>query len=162
MKGYRWMAWGVVLALGMMILGHAALAGDAKLEVTPAKAVLSPALISKQPFQFKGSGFAPKEMIIVEMVVPKGVTVKTVPKGEKVGLAVGSTDEKGNFAIKMHPVSTLNWIFQVAWTPNMKPNLKEMSPLPPGKYRIEATGMQSENVAKADFELMKPPPKKKK
>jgi hypothetical protein len=162
MKGYRWMTWGIFLVFGLLVVGQSALAGDAKLEVVPAKTPLSPALIKKAPLEFKGAGFAPKEMILVEMIPPKGLKIKSLPEGDRVGLAVGAADGKGNFDIKMHPVSTLNWIFQVDWTPNMKPNLKKMSPLPPGKYEIEASGMQSGNVAKATFELLKPPTKKKK
>jgi hypothetical protein len=164
MKGYRWIVFGISIVLGLvigMLPGINAMAADAKLAVVPDKTVLSPALI-KKPVQFKGSGFGPKEIVIVELVVPEGVKVKTVPDGENVGLAVGKTDDKGAFASKMHPVSTLNWFFQVGWTPNMKPNLKEAKPLPPGKYEVVASGMISGKVGKATFEFLKPPPKKKK
>ena len=70
-------------------------------------------------------------------------------------------DEKGAFVSKMHPLSTLNWFFQVGWKPTMKPDFKQAKPLPPGKYRIEATGMISGKTAKASLEFLKPPPKKK-
>ncbi len=164
MKGYRWIVCGIVLALGLLIAGLPAgnaLAADAKIVVTPEKTVLSPALI-KKPIQFTGSGFAAKELVMVELVVPAGVTVKTIPKGENVGLAFGKADDKGVFAAKMHPVSTLNWFFQVGWTPNMKPDFKQAKPLPPGKYEIEASGMISGKTAKASLEFLKPPPKKEK
>jgi hypothetical protein len=163
MKGYRWIEWGIVLAIGLLIAGlpGSAIAADAKLVVTPNKTVLSPALI-KKPIQFTGSGFGAKELVTVELVVPPGVTVKTVPKDEDVGLAFGKADDKGAFTTKMHPVSTLNWFFQVGWTPNMKPDFKQAKPLPPGKYQIKAEGMISGKTAKATLEFLKPPPKAKK
>jgi len=158
------MACGIRLVLGLLIAGMCAgdvMAAGAGLTVVPDKTVLSPALIRK-PIQFKGSGFSAKEMVMVEMVLPPGVKVKTVPEGEKVGIAFGTADEKGNFLAKMAPTATLNWLFQVGWTPNMKPNLKQAKPLPPGKYEIIASGMDSGKEAKSTLELLKPPPKKKK
>lgn len=160
MKGYRRMVWGAVLVMAIFIAAQSqgsAVAAETKLEVVPDKTALSPDLV-KNPVQFKGSGFAAKEMVTVEMVLPSGVKVKTVPEGEKVGLAFGQADEKGNFEAKMAPTATLNWFFQVGWTPEGQPNLKEATPLPPGKYKIEASGMASGKVGKAALELLKPPP----
>lgn len=95
---------------------------------------------------------------MVELILPAGVKVKTIPDGENVGVAVGQTDEKGDFEAKMAPTATLNWFFQVGWTPEGKPDFKEAKPLPPGKYEIQATGMSSGKVVKATLELLKPPP----
>jgi len=165
MKHNYWkVCWGFLFA-GLLIfgfLGCAALKAvpKATLQITPDKTFLSPALF-KKPIQFTGSGFGAKEMVVVEMVLPAGVTVKTVPKGENVGLAFGTADDKGNFTAKMSPVSTLNWFFQVGWTPNMKPDFKKAKPLRPGKYEIVASGMDSGAMGKAILELV-PPPKKKK
>ncbi len=144
------------------LLGCAALkpGRKAKLQVVPDKTFLSPALF-KKPIQFKGSGFDPKEMVVVEMVLPPGVKVKAVPEGENVGLAYATTDDKGNIVAKMAPTATLNWFFQVGWTPNMKPDFKKARPLRPGKYEIVASGMASGATGKAILELV-PPPKKKK
>jgi len=97
----------------------------------------------------------------VEMVLPPGVKVKGVAKGENVGLAFATADDKGNFLAKMSPISTLNWFFQVGWTPNMKPDFKQAKPLKPGKYEIIATGMDSDLVGKATLEFLVPPKKKK-
>ena len=55
----------------------------AHLEVIPAETFLSPALIRK-PVSFSGSGFAPKEMVSVEMVLPPGLEMKGVNPGEDV------------------------------------------------------------------------------
>ena len=156
MRRYRKMMWGIVLITGLVVAGHA-VAQDAKVEVVPAQAALSPALI-QQPVAFKGSGFSSKEVVMVEMILPQGVKVKAIPEGENVGLAYGQTDDNGNFETKMAPTATLNWFFQVGWTPEGKPNLQEAKPLPLGKYEVQATGMSSGKMAKATLELVKPPP----
>ncbi|MBW1672382.1 MAG: hypothetical protein JRF06_00335 [Deltaproteobacteria bacterium] len=131
----------------------------ATLEIAPAEIFLSPALIRK-PVTFKGSGFAPKEMISVEMVLPPGLKMKGITEGEDVGIAVATSDEKGNFTAAMGPMATLNWFFQVGWTPLLKPNFKEARPVPPGVYTINATGLDSDRVATSTLKIV-PPPKKK-
>jgi len=165
MKHDYWKIWGSVLFAGFLIFGLMGCAAmkpvpKAELQVIPDKTFLSPALF-KKPIQFKGSQFSPKEMVVVELVPGPGVKVKGVPEGENVGLAFGTADDKGNFAAKMSPIATLNWFFQVGWTPNMKPDFKQAKPLKPGKYEIVASGMDSGAVGKAVLELV-PPPKKKK
>ena len=131
----------------------------ATLEIAPAEIFLSPALIRK-PVTFKGSGFAPKEMISVEMILPPGLKMKGITEGEDVGIAVATSDEKGNFTAAMGPMATLNWFFQVGWTPLLKPNFKEARPIPPGVYTINATGLDSDRVATSTLKIV-PPPKKK-
>jgi hypothetical protein len=131
----------------------------ASIAVIPAKTVLSPALI-KKPIQITGSGFEAKETVVIEMVIPPGVTVKTVPEGENVGLAFATADEKGNITAEVGAVAVLNWFFQVGWTPNMKPVFEEATPLKPGKYTIVAEGMDSGAKGEAVLEFI-PPPKKK-
>ena len=133
----------------------------ATLQVIPAETFLSPALI-KKPVTFKGTGFGPKEMISVEMVLPPGMKMKGLAEGEEaVGLAVGNTDEKEDFTAAMGPMATLNWFFQVGWTPLLRPNFKEAKPIPPGEYKINATGLDSDRVATSTLKIV-PPPKKKK
>lgn len=164
MRHYNWISPGLVLAVALMIVGLSgvnALASDPALTVVPEKTALSPALI-KKPVHFQGTGFQAGETAVIEMVLPKGVTVKTIPEGENVGLALGIADDKGAFDAKMAPTATLNWFFQTEWTKNMKPNLKAAKPLPPGKYEIVATGMDSGKIAKATLEILKPKPKEKK
>ena len=132
----------------------------ATLEVIPAETFLSPALIAK-PISFKGSGFQTKEMVSVEMILPPGFKMKGVKEGENVvGIAFANADEKGNFTAAMAPTATLNWLFQVGWTPLLRPNLKEARPIPPGVYRINATGLDSDRIATATLKIV-PPPKKK-
>lgn len=132
----------------------------ATLEVAPSEIFLSPALL-KKPVTFKGSGFEPKEMVTVEMVLPPGLEMKGVQEGDDVGIAVATADEKGNFSAAMGPMATLNWFFQVGWTPVLTPNFKEAKPIPPGEYKINATGMESDRVATSTLKIV-PPPKKKK
>jgi hypothetical protein len=132
----------------------------ATLEIAPPEIFLSPALI-KKPVTFKGSGFEPKEMVTVEMVLPPGLKMKGVEEGDDVGIAVATADEKGNFSAAMGPMATLNWFFQVGWTPVLKPNFKEAKPIPPGEYKINATGLESDRIATSTLKIV-PPPKKKK
>ncbi len=133
----------------------------ATLQVCPDETFLSPALI-KKPVTFKGTGFESNEMVSVEMVLPPGMKMKGVAEGEDVvGIAVADTDEKGNFTAAMKPIATLNWFFQVGWTPMLKPNFKEARPIPPGVYRINATGLNSDRKASSKLTIV-PPPKKKK
>jgi len=128
------------------------------LTVIPNETILSPALIAK-PIQFKGSGFLPNEMVIVEMVLPTGVKIRGIDEGQLVGLAYETADKQGNFTASMAPTATLNWFFQVEWSSNLSPDFKTARPLPPGKYEILATGASSEAFGKATLEIMLPPKK---
>lgn len=164
MKGYRSNLWVILLILGFLIIGLWGCAGmqskpTAQLEVIPNETALTPALF-KKPVTFKGSGYAPNELVIVDLMIPKGVKIKTVSEDEEsVGLAFANADENGNVQAKMGATATLNWFFQVGWTPNMKPIFKEATPLPPGKYEIRATGADSDLFGMATLTIV-PPPKK--
>ena len=164
MKEYHRNVWAIFLVLGVFAMGLWGCSGlqpkpTAELQVVPAETFISPALL-KKPIQFKGSGFAANEMVIVDLMIPKGVKIKTVPEDEdSVGVAYGNADANGNFEAKMGATATLNWLFQVGWTPTMKPILKEATPLKPGKYEIRATGMESDNFGMATLTIV-PPPKK--
>ena len=154
------------VAISGMVLGVISCQGlqtltgpKATLEISPAKIFLSPALI-KKPVTFKGTGFNPEEMITVEMVLPPKVKMKGVEEGADVGVALGTADKKGNFSAAMKPMATLNWFFQVGWTPLLKPNFKEARPIPPGDYTINATGLDSDRIATSILTIV-PPPKKK-
>ena len=164
MKGYRSNWWVIFLILGFLIIGFWGCAGmqnrpTAKLEVIPNETALTPVLL-KKPVMFKGSGYAPNEMVIVDLMIPKGVKVKSVSEDEdSVGLAFANADENGDFQAKMGATATLNWFFQVGWTSNMKPVFKEATPLPPGEYEIRATGAESDKFGMATLKIV-PPPKK--
>ena len=154
------------VAISGMVLGVISCQGlqtltgpKATLEISPAKIFLSPALI-KKPVTFKGTGFNPEEMITIEMVLPPKVKMKGVEEGADVGVALATADKKGNFSAAMKPMATLNWFFQVGWTPLLKPNFKEARPIPPGNYTINATGLDSDRIATSLLTIV-PPPKKK-
>lgn len=165
MRGYDRNAGVIFLALGLLTMGLWGCVGvqpkpTAELEVIPQEIFISLALL-KTPVQFKGSGYAPDEYIVVDLMIPKGVKIKSVPEHEdSVGLAFGITDENGNFTATMGARDTLNWFFQVGWTDNFKPKLKETTPLPPGKYEIRATGMESDLFGMTTLNIV-PLPKKK-
>ncbi len=154
----------MILVLGILTMGLWGCAAmqpkpTAQLEIIPSETVLSPALL-KKPIVFKGSGYAPNEMVIVDLMIPKGVKIKSVGEDEEsIGLAFANADENGNFQAKMGAMATLNWFFQVGWTPNIKPVFKEATPLPPGEYEIRSTGAESDKFGMATLTLL-PPPKK--
>jgi len=163
MIGYRWNALRVFLALAIaaVVFGGCAAfqpAPKASLTLTPDQMVITPALL-KEPIVFSGSGFGAKEIVVIEMLLPKGVTVKGVTEGENAALGNGTTDEKGDLQTKMSAMTTLNTLFQVGWTPLIKPDFKQAKPLPPGTYDVIATGMNTERVGKAKLTIL-PPPKK--
>ncbi|UCE52510.1 MAG: hypothetical protein JSV31_25175 [Desulfobacterales bacterium] len=164
MKGYRRHNWVIFFILGLLAFGMWGCAAfqpkpTAQLEVIPNETALTPALL-KKPVMFKGSGYAPNEMVIVDLMIPKGVKIKSVSEDEEsVGVAFANADENGNFQAKMGATATLNWFFQVGWTPNIKPVFKEATPLPPGEYEIRATGAESDKFGLATLTLV-PPPKK--
>jgi hypothetical protein len=131
-------------------------ARKARLQVIPDKVVIGPQLL-KEPVKFSGSGFGSKEMVVVEMVVPPEVEMKGVKKGEDVGLAYGTCDEAGNFEAAMAPTATLNWFFRTEWSPTLAPDLKQAKPLPPARYEIRATGLDSGAVGQAYLEVVSAP-----
>jgi hypothetical protein len=166
MDRHRWNQLGIFLVLGMVVLALGGCASlqpgpKATLQITPDKAVISPALL-KEPIVFKGAGFGANEIVVIEMMLPKGVTVKGVPEGENAAMGNGTTDDKGNFVAKMGAMTTLNTLFQVGWTPLIKPDFSQAKPLPPGTYDVLATGMYSDRGAKAKLTILPPPPPEKK
>ncbi len=135
---------------------------QATLVITPDKTVLSQALL-KEPIRITGSGFQPNEIVVVDLIVPKSVTVKGLGEGEqgKVGIANATADDKGNFSAAVGPSTLLNTFFQVGWNQQtMKPDFQQAKPLPPGTYAVVATGAFSERVGKAALELLPPPAQK--
>jgi hypothetical protein len=164
MNGYRSNLWVILLILGFFNIGLWGCAGlqkrpTAELEVIPNEtALLIPDLL-KEPILFKGSGYAPNEMVIVDLMIPKGVKIKSVPEDEgAVGLAYGTADENGNFSAKMGVMAKLNWFLQVDYTPK-GPDFKKATPLAPGEYDIRATGGDSDKFGMATLKIV-PPPKK--
>ena len=137
------------------------LGSSAKIVVTPDKTVLSPALF-KKPIVITGSGWKAGEMVVVNLLPPKGVKIKGAAPGEPIGIANGNADDKGTLKTKVGPLALLMSFFQTGWDGvKMKPDFKQATPLPPGVYKIEAIGLESDMKARATLTLL-PPPKKKK
>lgn len=159
---------GTFLVLGVVVVyltGCAALKTNpkAQLQVIPERAIVSAALM-KEPIKFKGSGFASKESVVVEIIIPKGVEVKGLIKGENAaGLAYAIADEQGYFEAAMEPLATMNTLMQAAWITTetgAKPDFKMATPLPPGIYTIRASGIDSGQEAKTTLMIISPPEKK--
>jgi hypothetical protein len=163
MTYHRWNRLVLLLALGFIVVsmvgGCAATQTkpQAILQAVPDKVAITPDLM-KNPITFTGSGFGPKEIIVIEMVLPKGVKVKGVPEGENAAMGNGNADDKGAINIKMGAMTTMNTLFQVEWTPLITPDFKKASPLPPGDYEIVATGMETGRIGKTKLTILPPPP----
>lgn len=135
------------------------------LQITPDRVVLSPDLI-KNPLSFIGSGWKPKEMVVIDLLIPKGIEVVGVSKGEdRVGIALANADERGEFATKMGGLAIMNVFLQVGYSPDpqtklIKPDFGKATPLPPGKYELVATGYESGKVCSTYLEVLSPPKEK--
>jgi hypothetical protein len=127
--------------------------------VTPAQVELAFPGILRVPIVFTGTGWKPKEMVVVDMVLPAGVQIQGVKPGEDVGIAYGEADDVGNFKGEVPATAKLNTIFRVGWTPILAPDPKTLNPIPPGLYTIKASGADSGAIAATTLEFVKPAPK---
>lgn len=157
----------IVLSLLMFLLPFAACSTlfpppkpKATVAVTPEKVELAFPGILRVPIVFTGTGWKPKEMVVVEMVLPQGVEMPGVKPGEDVGIAYGQADDEGNFKGEVPVTAKLNTIFRVGWTPILAPDPKTLNPIPPGIYKVKASGTDSGAVATTILEFVKPAPKK--
>jgi len=132
----------------------------ATVAVTPTQVELKFPDILGVPIVFTGTGWSPKEMVVVDMVLPPGVEMKGVKPGEDVGIAYGEADDAGNFKGDVPATAKLNTIFRVGWTPILAPDPKTLNPIPPGVYTIKASGADSGAVATTTLEFIAPAPKK--
>ena len=157
----------IVLSLLMFLLPFVACSTlfpppkpKATVAVAPEKVELAFPAILKVPIVFTGTGWKPKEMVVVDMVLPPGVEMKGVKPGEDVGIAYGEADEAGNFKGEVPVTAKLNTLFRVGWTPIMSIDPKTLNPIPPGVYKIKASGADSGAVANTTLEFVAPAPKK--
>jgi hypothetical protein len=132
----------------------------ATVAVTPTQVELKFPDILRVPIVFTGTGWSPKEMVVVDMVLPAGVEMKGVKPGEDVGIAYGEADDAGNFKGDVPATAKLNTIFRVGWTPILAPDPKTLNPIPPGVYTIKASGADSGAMATTTLEFVAPAPKK--
>jgi hypothetical protein len=161
MRRYHWNAWVILLVLSLLTMGQWGCHGlkfspEAKLKVIPEEIAITKAIL-KRPVQFSGWGYGPEEYIVVDLIIPKGIKIKKVPEGEdSVGIAFAIADESGVFKATMGAKDTLDWLFQVGWTKNQQPIFEEATPLPPGTYKIRATGVESELSGMATMTIVPP------
>ena len=127
--------------------------------VTPAQVELAFPGILKVPIVFTGTGWKPKEMVVVDMVLPPGVQMQGVKPGEDVGIAYGEADEAGNFKGEVPGSAKLNTFFRVGYTLILSIDPKTLNPIPPGVYKIKASGADSGALATTTLEFVKPAPK---
>jgi hypothetical protein len=124
--------------------------------VSPQQVELKFPDILKVPIIFTGTGWTPKEMVVIDLVLPAGVEMKGVKPGEDVGIAFGLADEAGNFKAEVPSTAKLNTIFRVGWTPILAPDPKTLNPIPPGVYKIKASGSDSGAEAITTLEFIAP------
>jgi len=156
----------IVLSLLMFLLPFVACSTlfpppkpKATVAVTPEKVVLAFPAILKVPIVFTGTGWKPKEMVVVDMVLPPNVQIQGVKPGEDVGIAYGEADDAGNFKGEVPVTAKLNTLFRVGWTPILSIDPKTLNPIPPGVYKIKASGTDSGALATTTLEFVKPAPK---
>jgi hypothetical protein len=128
----------------------------ATVAVTPQKVELAFPAILKIPIVFTGTGWAPQEMVVVDMVLPAGVQIQGVKPGEDVGIAFGQADDAGHFKGEVPVTAKLNTLFRVGWTPILAPDPKTLNPIPPGVYKIKASGADSGAMATTILEFVAP------
>jgi len=163
MRRYHLNARAILLITSLLTMGQwgcyglkSSPAPEAKIKVIPEKIAITEAIL-KRPVQFSGWGYGPDEYIVVDLIIPKGIKIKKVPEGkDSVGIAFAITNESGVFKATMGAKDTLDWLFQVDWTKNRQPIFEEATPLPPGTYKIRATGVESEISGMATMTILAP------
>jgi hypothetical protein len=153
----------MVLSLLMLLLPFVACSTlfqppkpQATVAVTPPQVELAFPGILRVPIVFTGTGWKPKEVVVVDMVLPSGVQIQGVKPGEDVGIAYGEADEAGNFKGEVPATAKLNTLFRVGWTPILAPDPKTLNPIPPGVYKIKASGADSGALAITTLEFVAP------
>jgi len=163
MRRYHLSARVILLIMSLLIMGHWGCHGlkstpapPATLKVIPEKIAITEAIL-RRPVRFSGWGYGPDEYIVVDLIIPEGVKIKKVPEGkDSVGIAFAITNESGVFKATMGAKDTLDWLFQVGWTKNRQPIFEGATPLPPGIYKIRATGVESEISGMATLTVIPP------
>lgn len=168
MRRYQRNIWGSFFAIVLIVLYFTGSTivkanSEAKLQVIPENIIVSPALL-KEPPKFKGAGFIPKELVLVDIIIPKGMEVLGLEKGEdKVGLAFTYAGDQGDFEVAMDSMAIMQTLLQVPWVQTetgAKPDFKQARGFPPGVYTILAIGMDSELRVMGTLTILPPPVKK--
>ncbi len=117
-----------------------------------------PAMLSilQTRIYFSGSGYQPKEMVVVEMDVPPGLEIPAVKPGEPVGVAFGYADEKGDFTADITPPTKIMTFLRGNISPTLAPDPKSFKPIPHGIYTFRITGAESGRTALSKIEFVPP------
>jgi hypothetical protein len=168
MRKHQRTIWGSFFALGLIVpyfTGSAIVNAnsEAKLQIIPESIIVSPVLL-KQPPKFKGAGFTPKELVLVDIIIPKGMEVLGLEKGQdKVGLAFTYASDQGDFEVTMDSMAIMQTLLQVPWVQTetgAQPDFKQARGFAPGVYTILATGTDSELRAMGTLTILPPPARK--
>jgi len=130
-------------------------------EAPPLKVILPttlPAMLSilQTRIYFTGSGYQPKEMVVVEMDVPPGVEIPAVKPGEPVGVAFADADEKGNFTADVAAGTKIQTFLRGTILPTLAPDPKSFKPIPHGIYTFRSIGTESGRVGVSKIEFVPP------
>ncbi len=129
-----------------------------------AAAGLPPSLgILAMTVKFKGSGWQPKEVITIDLVVPPDVEMKGLDRArgeDSVGIAFATADADGNFEAVLERTAKVDWLMRGGFTPALALDPKTLGKqLPNGTYTLKAMGEDTRAVATATWVLeMTPPP----
>ncbi len=117
-----------------------------------------PAMLSilQTRIYFTGSGYQPKEMVVVEMDVPPGVEIPAVKPGEPVGVAFADADEKGDFTADVAQGTKLQTFLRGTILPTLAPDPKSFNPIPHGIYTFRSIGAESGRVGVSRIEFIPP------
>jgi hypothetical protein len=126
------------------------------LQVTLPTALPAMLSILRTRIYFAGSGYQPKEMVVVEMDVPPGVEIPAVKPGEPVGVAFAEADEKGNFTAEVAAGTKIQTFLRGNILPTLAPDPKSFKPIPHGIYTFRATGAESGRSSMTRIEFVPP------
>jgi hypothetical protein len=117
-----------------------------------------PAMLSilRTRIYFTGSGFQPKEMVVVEMEVPPGVEIPAVKPGEPVGVAFAEADGKGDFTAYVGTLTKIQTFLRGTILPTLAPDPKSFKPIPHGVYTFRSIGTESGKVGVSKIEFVPP------
>lgn len=117
-----------------------------------------PAMLSflQTRIYFSGSGYQPREMVVVEMNVPPGVEIPTVKPGEPVRVAFANADEKGNFTAEVTAMTKIQTFLRGTMLPTLAPDPKSFKPIPHGVYTFRSVGTESGRVGVSKIEFVPP------
>jgi len=117
-----------------------------------------PAMLSilQTRIYFTGSGYQPKEMVVVEMDVPPGVEIPAVKPGEPVGVAFADADDKGNFTAVVGDGTKVQTFLRGTILPTLAPDPKSFKPIPHGIYTFRSIGTESGRVGVSKIEFVPP------